>query len=547
MKGHVQLPPFENGYVLTLTKEDSSRTGFSDIIVLPLLSAEIYKRDEDTVKLELVALGENAPGVFYTRQNDVVKGISYNRRIFTHPTLRDTVEWGDMTGSGYQYTKEWIDNLDNEKEVTLKSYIIYENSRGGGENLKFSKITMKELAKARLHSVANLFAEADENWTRKQWQNWYENIIAYQEPKLKDCSSQNYNINNIYGNFDAKIMLYGNDPITNKVFAIQMLPYNVDQFKGRQIVVIDSSKYNKYDYYREGQTLTHNIRAFESQNKKLYFIDFYANWSSYEYDPAKDQYFYTQIRTIDLPKVADRKSFYTVRHTQTNDRLIYSIIGDEKSDACYIAIVKTQTGETLQVKSLKDLLAATPVKFEKSTEIVPLNYGLKSSDDFVFGIKQGNDYFLIKVDKELADVKLIKTTAEIRGATLFVNDNRIDVFKSEQSALHKISYDADLSALLNKQHTVIENWYSDEDGIVVSDGVNYRLFAPYRLSIYSGINLLTLNDKLETIKKQCVYQYLPLEEFEYDNMIHLEYATKQNEDWLLLFRRENNLRYAKVR
>ena len=38
-----------------------------------------------------------------------------------------------------------------------------------------------------------------------------------------------------------------------------------------------------------------------------------------------------------------------------------------------------------------------------------------------------------------------------------------------------------------------------------------------------------------------------LEEPEYNNMIHLQYATKQHQDWLLLFRHESTLRYAKVR
>ena len=101
--------------------------------------------------------------------------------------------------------------------------------------------------------------------------------------------------------------------------------------------------------------------------------------------------------------------------------------------------------------------------------------------------------------------------------------------------------------IVSNQHKVIENWYYDEDGIVVYDGLNYKLFAPYRLSQHSGINLLTLNDQLEAIKTQCVYQFLPLEEPEYNNMIHLQYATKLNNEWWVLFRHESTLRYAKVK
>ncbi|RYE11953.1 MAG: hypothetical protein EOP34_11705, partial [Rickettsiales bacterium] len=114
-----------------------------------------------------------------------------------------------------------------------------------------------------------------------------------------------------------------------------------------------------------------------------------------------------------------------------------------------------------------------------------------------------------------------------------------DFFILSFFSMEKISFDADLKTMLSNQHKVIENWYYDEDGLVVFDGLNYKLFAPYRLSQNSGVNLLTLNNELETIKTQCVYQFLPLEEPEYDNMMHLQYATKLNSDWWLLFRHKN--------
>ena len=547
MKGHFQMPPFDYGYFLNLTKEDALKTGFNDILVIPL-NEGVVQSDKDKVTLELVPLSVNEPSVFYTKQNNVDKGISYSKTIFSNPTLKDTVSWDEITNSDFHYTKQWIDNLDNEKEVTLKSYILYHTDKGSGSAPRFSKITMKELAQKRLHGVSNLFdIVEDEIWTKKQWQNWFETTINYQEPALNDCNPNNFGVNNIYKYDDGNTMLYGTDPITSKVFSIQSLPYNVDQYKDRQMIVVDGLKSYQYDYYRNGQKQTHNIRAFESQNNKLYFIDFYANWSAYEYDLASAQYIFKDKKEIVLPATTVKKITYYVSHLQTNENLMFAIIGNEKSKEFQVLTLKTQTGETLQVKSLKDLLASKGLNFTKKTEIVYLKYGLKSSADFVFGIKQGDDYFLVKTNKDLADAQLIKTTNGISGATLFVKDKIIDVFKSDRSTLYKISFDADLKMMLSNQHTEIENWYYDEDGIVVHDGLNYKLFAPYHLSQYSGINLLTLNDKLETIKTQCVYQFLPLEEPEYNNMIHLQYATKQHQDWLLLFRHESTLKYARVR
>lgn len=546
MKGHLQLPPYDYGYFLNLTKEDAAKTGFNDIVVIPLYDG-IFQSDKDKVTLELVQLSINEPTVFYTKKNDVDKGISYNKKIFVNPTLKDTVSWDEITNSDLHYTKQWTDNLNNEKEVTLKSYILYETDRGGGRDVQFSKIKMKELAKERLHRVSNLFDEVNKNWTKKEWQNWFETTINYQEPALKDCNPNNYNISKIYKYDESYTMLYGADNSTNKIFGIQSLPYNVDRFKDRQMVIIDSLKYNKYDYYHENQKQIHNVRAFESQNNNLYFIDFYANWSWLEFDLAKDQYIFKKKKEIALPEITGKRTDYSVSHLQTNENLMYAVITNEKSKEFYVASINTQTGETLRVKSLMDLLASTGVNFTAKTEIVHLKYGLKTSTDFVFGIKQGDEYFLIKTDAELANVKQIKTTNAISGATLFVSDKTVDVLKSDNGVLQKIAFDADLKTMLNNKRKVIENWYYDEDGVVVYDGLNYKVFAPYRLSQHSGINLLTFNDQLETIKKQCVYQFLPLEEPEYNNMIHLQYATKLNSDWWLLFRHEDTLRYAKVK
>ncbi|RZL38465.1 MAG: hypothetical protein EOO96_02855, partial [Pedobacter sp.] len=371
-KGHLQLPPYGSGNFLNLTEEDATKTGFKDILVISLTD-NVFQSDKNKVTLELVQLSANEPTVFYTKQNDIDKSISYNKSVFSNPTLKDTVSWSEITNSDLHYTKQWIDNLENEKEVTLKSYILYETDRGGGgSDVQFSKIKMKELAKERLHRVSNLFDEVDKNWTKKEWRNWFENAINYQEPVLKDCNPNNYNISKIYKYPESHTMLYGADNSTNKIFGIQSLPYNVDQYKDRQIVVIDSLRYNKYDYYHENQKQIRNVRAFEGLNNNLYFVDFYANWSWFEFDLAKNQYIFKEKKEIALPEVLGKRTEYYVRHLQTNANLMYAIIADEKLKECYVATIKTQTGETLKVKSLKDILALIGMDFTKNTEVVRL-------------------------------------------------------------------------------------------------------------------------------------------------------------------------------
>lgn len=116
-KGHFKLPPFGTGNFLNLTKEDAVKTGFNDIVVIPLYDG-IFQSDRDKVTLELVQLSINEPTVFYTKKNDVDKGISYNKKIFVNPTLKDTVSWDEITNSDLHYTKQWIDNL-TKKLYTL--------------------------------------------------------------------------------------------------------------------------------------------------------------------------------------------------------------------------------------------------------------------------------------------------------------------------------------------------------------------------------------------------------------------------------------------
>lgn len=544
-KGHLKLPEYGNGYFLNLTKEDASRLGFDDILVIPLRS-EIYQSDKNLVKLDLVQLSENEPSVFYTKQSKADSEATYVTKIFENPSLKDTVDWNEITRSDLLYTKQWIDNLDNEKQVTLKSYILYDTDKGSGSSVQFSKIMMKELAEERLHRVNNLFNGYRREWTKKQWQVWFQKTINYQEPALKDCNPNQHSISQIYKYDDGNTMIFGTDHSSGKIIGAQMLTYNVNQYQGRQMVVIDSSKYAKYDYYTGLQKQVSNIRAFESVDKNLYFFDYYGNWSLFEFDTVENQYVFKAKKEIPILESTGNRADSYVVHLQTNKNFIYAITKNDKTKEFYALVLKTQTGENLITKSLKDILGNTAIDYRKNFELVDLKYGLKSSNDFVFGIKQGDDYYLVKTDEKLENVKCIKTTKALRHSTLFVHDKTIHVLKSDNNNLSKISFDKGLTKQLSEQHKLIENWYYDEDGLVIYDGSNYKLFAPFQLEQHSGIELLTLSSNLEIINKQCVYQFLPLEEPEYTNMIHLQYAAKVNNDWWLLFRQESSLNYVKV-
>ncbi|RZL66517.1 MAG: hypothetical protein EOO93_05760 [Pedobacter sp.] len=544
-KGHLKLPEYGNGYFLNLTKEDAARVGFDDILVIPLRS-EIYQSDKNLVKLDLVQLSENEPSVFYTKQSKADSEATYGTKIFENPSLKDTVDWNEITQADLLYTKQWIDNLDNEKQVMLKSYILYDTDKGSGSSVQFSKIMMKELAKERLHRVNNLFTGDRREWTKKQWQVWFQKTINYQEPTLKDCNPNQHSISQIYKYNDGNTMIFGTDHSSGKIIGAQMLSYNVDRYQGRQMVVIDSSKDAKYDYYTGLQKQVYNIRAFESVDKNLYFFDYYGNWSFFEFYTVENHYVFKAKKEISIPESAGRRADSYVEQLQTSEKLTYAITKNDKTKEFYALVLKTQTGENLITRSLKDILGNTAINYRKNFELVDLKYGLKSSNDFVFGIKQGDEYYLVKTDEKLENVKCIKTTKALRHSTLFVHDKTIDLLKSDHNNLLKISFDKGLTKQLSEQHKSIENWYYDEDGLVVYDGSNYKLFAPLKLEQHSGIELLTLSSDLEITNKQCVYQFLPLEVPEYTNMMHLQYAAKVNNNWWLLFRQESSLKYVKI-
>ena len=49
-------------------------------------------------------------------------------------------------------------------------------------------------------------------------------------------------------------------------------------------------------------------------------------------------------------------------------------------------------------------------------------YGLKTSANFVFGIKQGDDYFLVKINKDLTDFSKPQTNVVMTNFSL-VNES----------------------------------------------------------------------------------------------------------------------------
>lgn len=79
-------------------------------------------------------------------------------------------------------TSQWISVLENTSEVVVEGTSCAETTTGGYTFTTYSKEKICDLAKQHLHYLNDLFPETSDEWTKKQWETWFLNLMKFREP-----------------------------------------------------------------------------------------------------------------------------------------------------------------------------------------------------------------------------------------------------------------------------------------------------------------------------------------------------------------------------
>ncbi|WP_026976800.1 hypothetical protein [Flavobacterium tegetincola] len=543
-KGDVIIP--EWGYYLNLTPADAEKLGLKDILVIATNGENYVPSDTKLQKINAMSLSNLEPYIFIDKH----KEIASNQKliaILKHPKKTDTLNYNSIYNhSDFRLTKQWIDVVDHTDSIIVKGVMYISLSSGECISEPVYDLTpINKLAKDALHYVENLFDLGNtEDWNKAQWQNWYEKTMSEKTDVETLKNTNSFVFPNNFRQDQSKMAIYGKDDVGKKILAVEALRYNVDYFEGHQIISWDNDNAKKSDYYRTDQKQLFMIDAFKSMADDLFVLGKYNNWAHLKYDKNTAQYNIQKQFTIEIPDRLNLKGENEISSVQMGEDLSYVILKNKISKSFFIVAIKTVTGEVLFAKKLTELL---PMVKEKDLSFVYLKYGTEIPDGFIFGIRENKKYHLVKISANLSEAKTIETTSMIQNATAFFNKNNFDIINSEDGFLKKISFDTSLSHKLSEIQVVdFKDKYYDEDGIISFDGANYQAFFPFSLPFYSGIKMHTINHQFKPIQEQTVHQFLQVEEPMDDNMVHLLYASKlENQFWLFL-KVGTDLHYVKI-
>ncbi len=543
-KGKVIIP--RNAYYLNLIPSDAEKIGLNDILVIATNGEDYVQSDTSLQKTSAVQLSNLEDYLFI----DVSKKKAKDEKLISvlkNPTKTDTLNHNSIyNDNDFRLTKQWIDVVDNTDSITVEGTMFATLTTGECISSPVYDLTpISELAKKALHYVGNLFDLGNtEDWTKTQWQNWYEETLNEKtvlEP-LKNANTVTVP-DNFKGSF-PNMALYGRDEVSKKILAIESLRYNVDDFEGHQIIRWDGMKTVKSDYYRADEKRLFRIDAFKSLGDNLFIIGKSNTWTHLIYEDKAQQYNIQKQLIIELPETLNVKGENEICLVQMGEKLSYVILKNKISKSFFVVTLNTITGKVLFAKKLKELL---PMIKEKDLSFVYLKYGTEILDGFLFGIRKDKTYHLVKASVNLAGAKVMETTSMIQNSTVFIHADDLDIINLQDGFLKRISFDASLDRNLSEIQTVdFKDKYYDEDGAITHDGKNYHVFFTSSFPLHSGIKMYTLNNQFKPIKAQSVFNFLEVEEPMEDNMAHLLYASKLYNHFWLFFKMGSDLRYTKI-
>lgn len=533
------------GYYLNLIPADAKKLGLNDVLLISDVGEDYVQSDTSLQTLNAVRLSNLENNLFV----DISKKKPSDEKLISilkKPSKTDTLNYNSIyNDNDFRLTKQWIDVVDKTDSITVEGTMYISLSSGECiSNPVYDLTPINELAKNALHYVGNLFDLGDtEDWTKTQWGNWFEKTINEKTDLEPLENSNTFTIPDNFRYDQSNMALYGKDELDKKILAIESLRYNVNDFKGHQILQWDSAKVHKSDYYRTDQQQLFRIDAFKSLGENLFIIGKSNTWTYLKYENKTQQYNIQKQLIIELPETLKVKGENEISLVQMGENLSFVVLKNKISNSFFVVTLNTVTGEVLSAKKFTELL---PNVDEKNLSFVYLKYGTEIPDGFLFGIREDKTYHLVKTNANLSQTKVVETTSMIQNSTVFVHSNKVDIINLEDGLLKHISFDSSLNHQLSEiQLTNFKDKYYDEDGTITFDGANYQVFFPFSLPLYSGIKMYTLSKQFKPIKSHSVFNFLEVEEAMDDDMVHLLYASKLGNNFWLFLKVGNDLQYVK--
>ena len=554
-KGNFRMP--ERAFFLELSSGDIKKFGTDYIVIIPLNGEEnaYYSTSEKEITLEVLPLTSSDPFVYYTKINSIDNEVKIPKNIFENPTKKDTLSWDVVNNyETLHHSKEWIDHLDDQRKITVQGtqFAMYTDGTCNSSAVYDYK-TIAEFAKQQLHYVANLFDEIDEeNWIKKQWQDWYEKTVDYKEPILSECNPENWNedIKYKYGNSNSAI--YSLNSSNKNIIRIEKVP-SAENYKNQQLMVFDMAKNEtkRYKLHNDETPFKGSLALFSAQNNDVFLITEYLTWQQLSFDTTKDFYFQKQKKYLFSDEEIKHDYYKPILQTYKTNVNAFLIVQNNFEDArdAFVINVDLKSGEVIAKKNIDEILKTLHITFNNNVSLYQLNYANNDSEYFVFSLKVDEKFYLFKTDKFLNDWKFILTDKDIAYDNFVLTlDNEIKLLKNDFSKLIIKSFDGNLSKKISETTLPIEDDKNDQNGYFYKNGKNTILFTTYNTTFAEGIKAVTFDENLKKIKEQCVYQRLPLEAQSFENSLHIFNISENNKNSITIFFKENDvLRFANIK
>lgn len=541
----------ENGFYLHLTTADAKRLGASDILIIPLFPEmeNIFYDYNKNFSFEIIAV----PGLkdcYYTKNIDFFNAHNtdkilqppprYPASIFDRPTLKDTIEWSAF--NDYRDLREvplWIDNLDNQKQVTVHYIGCAETTNGGHAIHDYRPLAIAELAKARLNYLRNTMqtlGAPQGDATKQQWQAWLDKILnSHPENQLTKAENRLWT-HTLTENSDA---MYALDQAKNEMIRLHPQP-EYTNFKDQQVIAIHptDSLFRTATIASSAQPNARAFIDFIAIDGSLYTINKQFQWGHYSAEPTKNKktLFYQERSSKKLLSTAAND--FIMDCSYMTDTYSYILYHQDKTTDYQVLCLHSKTGEIIAQKKLERILTAAGIPNGK-VAYLPLGQKEQASSDFAMLLQSGGKTYHIRVDQQLvaAETVLMQDAMPSYPHYLQIGKRSFYIDKADNELLFYPVHSMGEIPPLKLEQQVYDRY------LLIADDDNFRLFYEYADEYTHGIKTILINSStFKPIgKAETVYSYVQLESESSENTPTNLNAFKIGKKWMVSFMLEQQL------